>query len=72
MINERKFFGQPVKITEEHIVTFKRLQLVKEMITLPVFNYFNNYCKMIAIDLSKQQSIDADQKQYKKLILWEI
>ena len=37
MINERKFFGQPVKITEEHIVTFKRLQLVKEMITLLVF-----------------------------------
>ena len=36
------------------------------------YNYFNNYCKMIAIDLSKQQSIDADQKQYKKLILWEI
>ena len=26
------------------------------------YNYFNNYYKMIAIDLSKQQKLDADLK----------
>ena len=26
------------------------------------YNYFNNYYKMISIDLSKQQSFDADPK----------
>ena len=26
------------------------------------YNYFNNYYKMIAIDLSKQQTLDADPK----------
>ena len=26
------------------------------------YNYFNKYCKMIAIDLSKQQALDADAK----------
>ena len=26
------------------------------------YNYFNNYYKMIAIDLSKQQALDADPK----------
>ena len=36
------------------------------------YNYFNNYYRMIAIDLSKQQALDADQKQYEKLILKNI
>ena len=26
------------------------------------YNYFKNYCKMIAIDLSKQQALNADPK----------
>ena len=26
------------------------------------YNYFNNYYKMIAIDLNKQQALDADPK----------
>ena len=26
------------------------------------YSYFNKYCKMIAIDLSKQQALDADVK----------
>ena len=26
------------------------------------YNYFNKYCKTIAIDLSKQQALDADPK----------
>ena len=36
------------------------------------YNYFNNYYKMIAINLNKQQNLDADSKEYNKLILLEI
>ena len=36
------------------------------------YNYFNNYSKMITIELSKQQALDADPKQYSKLILLQI
>ena len=45
---------------------FKNLQQVKEMvIQLIVFKIIiilKNYYKMIAIDLSKQQALDADPK----------
>ena len=36
------------------------------------YNYFNNYYKMIAINLNKQQNLDTDPKEYNKLILLEI
>ena len=39
----------------------EKLLLVKEMITQLVV-YFKNYYKMIAIDLSKQQTLDADPR----------
>ena len=31
------------------------------------FNYFKNYYKMIAIDLSKQQALDADPKAIQQI-----
>ena len=31
------------------------------------YNYFSNYYKMIAIDLSKQQALDADPKEIQKI-----
>ena len=43
---------------QEHMITFKKLQLVKEMITQMVV-YFKEHCNMTAIDLSKQQAPDA-------------
>ena len=50
----------------KHIITFKSLQLIKEMtIQLVVFYdypYFQKHYKMIAIDLSKQQAFHADPK----------
>ena len=42
------------------MITFKKLLLVKEIITtdcLLDYNYFNKHYKMIAIALSKQQAI---------------
>ena len=55
---------------KEHMVTFKRLQLVKEMITQPVVYLImiilKSYYEMIAIDLSKQHVRDADLNAKKK------
>ena len=31
------------------------------------YDYLNNYCKMIAIDLSKQQVVDADPKAIQQI-----
>ena len=31
------------------------------------YNYFRNYCKMIAIDLSKQKRLDADPKAIQQI-----
>ena len=31
------------------------------------YNYFKNYCEMIAIDLSKQQALDADPKTIQQI-----
>ena len=36
------------------------------------YNYFKNYYKMIAIDLSKRKALDADPNAIQKLILQEI
>ena len=47
------------------------MQLVKDMITqlvrLSDYNYFNNYNKMIATDLSKQQALNADPKAIQQI-----
>ena len=50
------------------MITFEILRQVKEMITRLVvyqtlnYNYFNEYYKMIAIDLSQQQALDFGPK----------
>ena len=36
------------------------------------YNYFNNYFKMIIIDLSKELALADNQKRYNKIILQEI
>ena len=33
MIDGRNSFDQPVKMMSEHVITFEKLQIVKEMIT---------------------------------------
>ena len=50
---------------------FKKLQLVKEMTTqlgvCQIIPYFKENCKMIAIDLSKQKSLDADPRAIQQI-----
>ena len=71
MINGRKFFDQPVKNK------FNTYDNIRKIATgqgddytttcLLDFNYFNNYYKMIVVDLSKQQALDADPKAIQQI-----
>ena len=47
------------------MITFERSQPVKDC--LLDYNYFKNYCKMIAIDLSRQQALDGDLKAIQQI-----
>ena len=72
MIDGKPFLISQLKVIQEYMITFEKYQLVKEMITQLDFllydNYFNNYYKMVAIDLSKQQALDSDPKAIQKII----
>ena len=66
MIDGRNFFYQPVK---NNLITYDNIRKIAtgqgdDYATgcLLDYHYFNNYSKMIAIDLSKQQAVDADPK----------
>ena len=63
---EKNFFNQPVK---SNLITYENIQKIAtgqgdNNLTgcLLDYNYFKDYHKMIAIDLSKQQTLDADPK----------
>ena len=74
VIDRQNIFNQPVKSNLRTYDKIQKMQLVKEMIILLNFkiNYFNKYYKMIAIDLSKQQALDADPKAIQQTVLQEI
>ena len=66
MIDGQNFFDQPIK---NNVVTYDSIRKIaigqRDDYTtgcLLDYNYFKNYYKMIAIDLSKQQALDADPK----------
>ena len=71
MIDGQNFFDQPVKSnlrTCDNIrktATGQRDDYTNGCLT--DYNYFNNYYKMIAIDLSKQQALDADPKAIQQI-----
>ena len=78
MIDGKNFFQQPVKNDK---VTHKNIRKITigqgdDYITgcLLDYTYFEKCYKMVAIDLSKQQVLDADPKaiQQTKLILQQI
>ena len=64
MIDEEKSSKQPVK---NYLITYENIQKIAtgqgdDYTTgcLLDYNFFKNYFKMIAIDLSKQQELEAD------------
>ena len=55
------------------MIKFEKLQLVKELITQSTgLCYIKNYCILIAIDLSKQQELDAVSKAMQQTNLLKI
>ena len=71
MINGRKCFDQPVKIdmrTNDNIRNIVTGQGDDYAIDcLLDYPYFKDYYKMIAIDLQKQQALDADPKAIQQI-----
>ena len=66
MINGRNFLDQPLK---NNLITYDSTRKITtgqddDYTTgcLLDYPYFKNYCKMIAIYLSKQQALDGDPK----------
>ena len=66
MIDRKNFFDQPIKNDK---ITYKNIRKIAigqgdDYTTgcLLDSTYFKNYYKMIAIDLSKQQALDADPR----------
>ena len=52
---------------QKHIITFEKLQLNYTTGSLIDYFYFENYHKMIGIDLKKQQALDADPKAIRQI-----
>ena len=66
MIDGKNFFDQPV---ENDLMTFENIQNIATgqgddytTVCLLHYSYLKSYYKMIAIDLIKQQALDADPK----------
>ena len=71
MIDGRNFFNQTVK---NNLITYDNIQKIATgqgddytADCLLDHNYFNNYFKTIAIDLSKQQALDVDPKAIQQI-----
>ena len=71
MIDGKKIFNQPIN---NSLKTYENIRKVATgwgddytTGSLLDYTYFKNYCKMIVVDLSKQETLDA--KQLNKLIL---
>ena len=53
------------------MMVFKK-EMITQMVVFWTIDISENYYKVIAIDLGKQQALDADPNQYNKLMLLEI
>ena len=71
MIDEQNFFDQPVK---NNLRTYDNIRKIAtgqgddySTSCLLDYNYFNNYYKMIAIDISKPLALDSDPKAIQQI-----
>ena len=71
MIDGQSLFDQPVK---NDLITYDNIRKIATVQgddyttgCLLEYNYFKNYCKMIVIDLGKQQTLAADPKAIQKI-----
>ena len=56
-----------LKVIEEHMIASKKLRDDYTTSCLLECNCFNKYYKMMAIDFSKQQALDADPKTIQQI-----
>ena len=70
MVDVKNFFDWPIKSDMRTYDNIRKIATGQgdDYTTgcLLDYNYFNNYYKMIATDLSKQQALDADLKAAQK------
>ena len=67
MINGENFFDQPIKNNK---VTYENIRKLGDDYTtgcLLDYSYFSDTYKMIAVDLSKQQALDADPRAIQQI-----
>ena len=71
MIDAKNFFDQPIK---DNKVTYENIRKITTgqgndytRDCLLDYIYFKNHYKMIAVDLSKQQALDADPKAIQQI-----
>ena len=66
MIDGQNFSDEPVKNDSRTYDNIRKIAIGQGDYNITGcllnYNYFNNYFKMIAIDLSKQQALDSDPK----------
>ena len=71
MIDQQNFFDQSAKNNLRTNDSIRKIALSQGDNYTPGYllhyNYFNNYCKIIEIDLSKQQALDADPKAIQQI-----
>ena len=71
MIDAKNGFDQPVKNDLKRLIIFKKIATGQgdDYATgcLLDYNYFKRYFKMIAIDLRKQEALDADAKAIQQI-----
>ena len=66
MIDGKNFFHQPINSMIKTYENIRKIAIGQEddyaTGCLLHYTYLKKYCKMIAIDLSKQQALDVDPK----------
>ena len=71
MIDGKNFFDQPVKNNKVTYENIRKIATGQEddyaAGCLLDYIYFKDYCKMIVVDLSKQQALDADPKAIQQI-----
>ena len=76
MTDGQKFFDQPVKNTLRTFDSIQKIETGQEddytAGSLLDYNYFRKHYKLSAVDLSKQQALEADPKSTQQINLEEI
>ena len=71
MINGENFFDQPIKNNKETYESIRKIATGKgddyTTVCLLDYSYFMDTYKMIAVDLSKQQALDADPRAIQQI-----